>query len=214
MRRKLLACGALVVAIVAVYSPVRHFGFVAYDDPLYVDNPHVAEGLTPGALAWALRTTDAANWHPLTWISYLLDVQLFGKRAGPMHVTNVLLHAAAAGTLFLVLSAMAGAFWRPLAGAALFALHPLRVESVAWIAERKDVLCGLFFLLAIGAYARYARRPSWRWYAPVMVATAMALMAKPMAVTLPCVLLLLDYWPLRRWRVPGVRDDRPDDALP
>jgi protein O-mannosyl-transferase len=201
MRRKLLACAALIIVTLAVYSPVRNYGFVAYDDPLYVDHPRVREGLSLANIGWALRAGDAANWHPATWISYMLDVQFFGPRAGPMHVTNVLLHAINAALVFLAFSYITGALWRPLAAAALFALHPLRVESVAWVAERKDVLCATFFLLAVWSYAWYAHQPTCRRYAAVLAASLLALMSKPMAVTLPCVLLLLDFWPLGRWQL-------------
>ena len=189
----------LVALTIAVYAPVRHFEFVSLDDPLYVSqNPDVAAGLTWHGVAWAFTTNHAANWHPLTWLSHMIDAQLFGMRAGPPHVVNVLLHIANTLLLFWVLARMTGATGKSAFVAALFAVHPVHVESVAWIAERKDVLSTLFGLLAIWAYAGYARRPDWRRYSAVFVLLACGLMAKPMLVTLPLLLLLLDLWPLRR----------------
>jgi len=158
----------------------------------------VAQGLTLKGIVWAF-SFHAANWHPLTWLSHMLDCQLYGLHPAGHHLTNVLLHTATVIALFLVLRRMTGALWRSAFVAALFAIHPLRVESVAWVAERKDVLSGLFFMLTIGAYVRYARRPwSPPRYGLVALLFAMGLMCKPMLVTLPVVLLLLDYWPLRR----------------
>ena len=148
----------------------------------------------------ALTATHASNWHPLTWLSYLLDYQLYGLHPWGYHRTNLLLHAANGVLLFLVFRRMTGAVWRSALVAALFAWHPLHVESVAWIAERKDVLSTFFGLLTIAAYAHYAGRPGWLRYVAVLLLYALALMAKPMLVTIPCVLLLLDYWPLGRWQ--------------
>ena len=163
------------------------------------ENPVVARGLTFKGIVWAFTSIHAANWHPLTWLSHMLDCQLYGLHPGGHHLTNVLLHTATVIALFLVLRQMTGAFWRSAFVAAVFAIHPLRVESVAWVAERKDVLSGLFFMLTIGAYVRYARRPwSLARYGLVVLLFAMGLMCKPMLVTLPLVLLLLDYWPLQR----------------
>ena len=163
------------------------------------DNPVVARGLTLKGIVWAFTGVHAANWHPLTWLSHELDCQLYGLHPGGHHLTNVLLHTATVIALFLVLRQMTGALWRSAFVAAVFAIHPLRVESVAWVAERKDVLSGLFFMLTIGAYVRYARRPwSLARYGLVVLLFAMGLMCKPMLVTLPLVLLLLDYWPLQR----------------
>ena len=189
----------LFLATFAVYSQVRHFDFVNFDDPEYVtDNNHVRTGLTWDGVAWALTSTGAENWFPLTRISHLVDYQLFGMRSGWHHLTNLLLHAFATLLLFAALKRMTGAVWRSAFVAFLFALHPLHVESVAWIAERKDVLCGFFWCLTLWCYARYAQRPGAVRYLLVLLAFCCALMAKPMAVTLPFVLLLLDVWPLRR----------------
>ena len=205
MRRELLACAALALATVVVYAPVRNFPFISYDDPIYVtENPHLAEGFTTNSLRWILWNDYSDNWFPLTWLSHLLDVELFGLRPGPPHVVSALLHAANAALLFVLLRYATGAYWPSVIASALFALHPLRVESVAWVSERKDVLSGLFFLLTLIAYVWYARRRTAARYGVVALAYAAALMSKPMVVTLPFVLLLLDYWPLRlpreRWR--------------
>ena len=184
----------------AVFGQTLRHEFVNFDDNEYVyDNPVVARGLTLKGIVWAFTRVHASNWHPLTWLSHMLDCQLYGLHPGGHHLTNVLLHTATVIALFLVLRQMTGALWRSAFVAAVFAIHPLRVESVAWVAERKDVLSGLFFMLTIGAYVRYARRPwSPARYGLVMLLFAMGLMCKPMLVTLPLVLLLLDYWPLQR----------------
>ena len=185
---------------------IRH-AFVNYDDDVYVyQNPYVLAGLTRRGIRWAFAYGKIGHWHPLTWFSHMLDCQLWGLRAGGHHLTNVLLHAAVAILLFLALKQMTGgpgrtgSIWRSAVVAALFAIHPQRVESVAWIAERKDVLSGVFFMLTILAYMRYVRKaPSVAGYAPVVILFALGLMSKGMLVTLPFVLLLLDYWPLRRF---------------
>lgn len=183
----------------AVYVPVRHFSFLNYDDPSYVTgNLHVRNGLTAGGIEWAFRSTEAANWFPLTWISHMADVQLFGLNSGRHHLGNVLLHAASAVLLFLLLFRTTGATWRPGLVAAIFALHPLHVESVAWIAERKDVLSAFFWMLALLAYVRFVESPNARRYTFLLLAFSAGLMSKPMIVTLPVVALLLDVWPLRR----------------
>jgi tetratricopeptide (TPR) repeat protein len=285
-RRTMLACVLLGAITLAAYWPVIHNDFVSYDDREYVtENPHVLAGLTWDTASWAFRTGHAGNWHPLTWLSHIVDVQLYGLKAGGHHLTSLLLHAANAVLLLLLLRRLTGAFWRSVCVAALFALHPLHVESVAWVAERKDVLSGFFFLLTLWAYARYAgvqsptaegrtgagspglagsdvlfpltpalspgereyhRQPiresatpenvnalpsglpfpggegrgegeqgahppggaafangsrnprSALWYLLALVLFALGLMSKPMLVTLPGVLLLLDFWPLRR----------------
>jgi tetratricopeptide (TPR) repeat protein len=189
----------LAILAIAVYTPVWRFDFVTLDDPLYVSrNPVVAAGLTWQGVAWAFSAAYAANWHPLTWISHMADVALFGLWAGGHHLTSLALHLANTLLLFWLLRRMTGALWRSALVAALFAVHPLHVESVAWISERKDVLSATFGLLAIWAYVGYVRARAWRRYALVAALFAAALMAKPMLVTLPFVLLLLDWWPLRR----------------
>jgi tetratricopeptide (TPR) repeat protein len=193
---------ALVVATAAVFSRSCANGFVNYDDPIYVTaNRHVREGLTGAGLVWALASTEALNWHPLTWISLEADGQLYGLRAWGFHLTSLLLHVANSLLLFLLLHHMTGRPWPSVLAAALFALHPLHVESVAWVAERKDVLSTLFGLLALAAYLRYVRRPGPVRYLAVALALALSLTAKPMLVTLPAVLLLLDFWPLGRLRL-------------
>jgi len=191
---------ALLAITVAVFAPVRGFEFVSWDDPWYVSrNQHVAGGLTWSNLAWAFTTGGDFYWHPLTWLSHMLDVTLYGMSAGGHHITNVLFHVASTLLLFGLLLEMTGATWRSALVAALFGVHPLHVESVAWVAERKDVLSTLFFLLTLGAYLRYVRQPGWTRYLVVAGTFGLGLMAKPMIVTLPIALLLLDIWPLGRW---------------
>jgi tetratricopeptide (TPR) repeat protein len=201
-RRQALAVAlALALVTLAPFARVAGNGFVDYDDPAYVtENPQVLRGLTPAGVRWAFTTFSSANWHPLTWLSHELDVTLFGLDAGRHHLVSVGLHAATAALLFLALRGMTGAVGASAAAAALFALHPLRVESVAWAAERKDVLAGLFWMLTWLAYLHHARRPSVARLAGVAALFALGLMAKPMLVTLPLALLLLDWWPLGRWR--------------
>jgi protein O-mannosyl-transferase len=190
---------AIVAAVAIVFAPVARHGFVNFDDPQYVsENPFISDGLTLRGISWAFTTGYAGNWHPLTWISHMLDVQVFGLSAGAHHVMNVVLHTASALLLFLLLYRMTSAIGRSWFVAALFAVHPLHVESVAWIAERKDVLSALFWMLTIWAYVRYVHRPAVATYSLVGVLFALGLMAKPMLVTLPVTLLLLDVWPLRR----------------
>jgi Flp pilus assembly protein TadD len=197
-----LICCALAAAVLAVYSSSAGNGFINFDDDLYVyENPIVRSGFSLEGLRWAFSSVTLYYWQPLTWISHMLDCQLFGLDPGPPHVVNMLLHAANAILFFLLLCRLARRVWPAAFAAALFALHPLRVESVAWVAERKDVLCALFFLLTLWAYVLYVERPSRRRYAGVCVAFLLALMAKPTAVTLPFLLLLLDYWPLGRLRL-------------
>jgi tetratricopeptide (TPR) repeat protein len=206
--RQIFISLALVIATVMVYLPVRHNGFVNLDDNVFVtENPNIQSGLTWPSVRWAFTadlTRDDRNadyWRPVSYLSHELDVTLFGLRPAGHHLMNVGIHAAAAVALFLVLHSMTNAPWRCAFVAALFALHPLRVESVAWVTERKDVLSGLLFMLTLGAYVRHVRRPfSAPRYLAVLVLFALALMAKPMVVTLPFVLLLLDYWPLGRTR--------------
>src|SRR5258707_11275173 len=196
---------ALAVLTVVVYSPCVHHPFSNYDDFEYVvENPAVQVGLTAQSVRWAFTTCDCANWHPFTWLSLQLDSQLFGgtKPLG-FHLTNVLLHTVNTVLLYLVLVQLTTRIWRSAVVAALFALHPLHVESVAWVTERKDVLSTLFWILTVAAYLFYLRKPSVSRYFLIGAALAVGLMAKPMLVTLPFVLLLLDYWPLRRWRLGG-----------
>src|SRR5437667_7085340 len=238
-------CFALALATLALYWPVSGYDFLNYDDPLYVtENAHVLGGLRWGNVVWAFSTFHTGNWHPLTWLSHMLDCQWFGHRPAAAHVVNVVFHAANSLLLFLVCKRLTGAVWRSTLIAALFALHPAHVESVAWVAERKDVLSAFFFLLTLGAYAEYASRkeadkfelqgpkledrkkskvqspkseaqmprsgpgfthPASRiprhtslFYSLALLCFALGLMSKPMLVTLPFVLLLLDYWPLQR----------------
>jgi tetratricopeptide (TPR) repeat protein len=197
--KRALICLLLAAGTLALYSRVLHAGFLRYDDDRYVvENPYVRAGLHWQTVTWAFTTFEQANWHPLTWLSHALDCQFFGLSPAAHHSVNLLLHAANVVLLFLLLQWMTGFTGRSLVVAALFAVHPLNVESVAWIAERKNGLCMFFFLLALLAYAAYARRTSiWRYLA-LVVLFAMALMSKPMAITLPFTLLLLDYWPSGR----------------
>jgi tetratricopeptide (TPR) repeat protein len=190
---------ALVALNLWIYAAVGRHPFIGFDDPQYVaDNRHVATGLTVENVAWALRSGEQGNWHPLTWISHMLDVELFGLNAGAHHLTSVAVHIANSLLLLLLLVALTGARWPSALVAALFAAHPMHVESVAWIAERKDVLSAFFWTTTILAYTAYAGRPSRGTYLAVAALFGAGLMSKPMVVTLPCVLLLLDVWPLGR----------------
>jgi protein O-mannosyl-transferase len=183
----------------AVFGQTLRYDFLNYDDPRYVyENAKITSGLSLSGVAWAFTHIHSMNWHPLTTISHMLDCQLFGLKAGRHHLTNVLVHTFAAILLFLALQQMTGALWRSAFVAAVFAIHPLRVESVVWIAERKDVLSGVFFMLTLLTYMYYVRIPSVRRYLVVVFVFACGLLSKPMLVTLPFVLLLLDYWPLNR----------------
>jgi tetratricopeptide (TPR) repeat protein len=199
-RREWFLSAGLAAAVLLTYSPVFRSGFCNLDDPVYVtQNPHVLGGLSWANFRWAWTATVASNWHPLTMLSLQLDGQLFGRQALGYHLTNLALHLVNTLLLFVLLRRMTGAVWRSAVVTALFGVHPLHVESVAWVSERKDVLSSLFGLLALLAYAHYARRPAVGWYAVVFGCLALSLLAKPMLVTLPALLLLLDYWPLRRW---------------
>ena len=199
MRRELLVCLFLVLATLTVYWQVGNYEFVNLDDDMYItENSHIQEGLSRESATWAFTTTRLANWHPVTWLSHILDFQLYGLNPRGHHLTNVFFHLVNTLLLFLVLKWMTGALWRSGFVAALFALHPLHVESVAWVAERKDVLSTLFWMLTLWAYLRYVQRPDLKRYLLTLLFFALGLMAKPMLVTLPCVLLLLDYWPLER----------------
>jgi Flp pilus assembly protein TadD len=197
----------LFLMTVALYCPALRHGFVNYDDDRYVtDNPRVQAGLRWDTISWAFTASEQANWHPLTWISHALDCQLFQLHAEGHHLTSLLLHALNVLLLFLVLQWFTGSAGRSFFVAALFAVHPLNVESVAWVAERKSVLSMLFFLLALAAYGRYVKKPAVGRYLAVAGLFAAGLMSKPMVVTLPFVLLLFDYWPLGRMRLP-LEDD-------
>ena len=195
-----LAAVLLLLAIALVYGRVGGYGYAAVDDPTYmINNAAVRAGLSPAGVAWAFTAFYAGYWAPLTWISLMLDVSLFGLDPGAQHLVNVAIHGANSLLVYALALALLRQFLPSLIVAFLFAVHPQHVESVAWITERKDVLCGFFFLLTLLAYLRYAERPSVVRYVPVLCAFALALLAKPMAITLPLVLLLLDYWPLERW---------------
>jgi tetratricopeptide (TPR) repeat protein len=197
-RNTVLSLLLLLVTLVA-YNPAAHNNFVKFDDPEYITvNPHVRSGLSWSTFKWSFRATEQANWHPLTWLSHSLDATLFHLNPAGHHYMNVLLHATTAILLFLFLQAAAGFVWRSLMVAALFATHPLNVESVAWAAERKNVLCMLFCVLTLMAYWRYAQKARLQNYVLIVAAFTLALMSKPMAVTLPFVMLLVDYWPLQR----------------
>jgi protein O-mannosyl-transferase len=198
-RRFFLVCGCLAAAIVAVYWPVYNYDFVKYDDHVYITgNSNIQSGLNLRSLQWAFTSGYASNWHPVTWLSHTLDYQLFGKWAGGHHLINVLFHIANTLLLFYVLMRMTDAVWPSVFVAAIFALHPLHVESVVWISERKDVLSTFFWILTIWAYIRYVENPKRWWYPAAIVLFVLGLMSKPMLVTVPFVLFLLDYWPLQR----------------
>ncbi len=214
-QRAQIICLVLAAITLAVFSPATHFAFLNCDDQTYVvDNTSIHNGVTGAGVIWALKSNYASNWHPLTWVSHMLDCDLFGSNPRGHHLTNVLLHAANSVLLFLVLLQLTGALWRSAFVAALFAWHPVHVESVAWVSERKDVLSTLFALLAIAAYARYVKAPKVQspkskveeeqnqkskvYYSLSLLFFAFGLMSKPMVVTLPCLLLLLDFWPLQR----------------
>lgn len=220
-----LVCLALALGTLAIYWPARHYGFVDYDDNDYVfNNPTVRSGLSWWGLVWSCVDQHASNWHPLTWLSHMLDCQLFGLNAGAHHLVNVLFHGANAVLLLLVLNSMTGAFWRSALVAALFAWHPLRVESVAWISERKDVLSGFFFMLTLWMYVLYVKKEVFPlaanqeaaasstssagsrrrgFFRLALVFFVLGLLAKPMLVTVPLILLLLDFWPFNRFAAFG-----------
>jgi tetratricopeptide (TPR) repeat protein len=198
-RREILVSIALAAACLAVFGQAARFGFLNFDDNAYVyENPWVRHGLTASGVVWAFRAIDYFYWQPLTWISHMLDCQFFGLRPGWHHLMNILFHAANSALVFLIFHRLTRAFWRSAVLAGIFALHPLRLESVIWIAERKDVLSAFWFLLTVWAYLWFVERPSARRYACVLAAFACGLMSKPMLITTPVLLLLVDYWPLRR----------------
>ena len=198
-KRNPVVCLLLAVVTLALYNPVNRHPFVNYDDDRYVtENAHVRQGLNVGTIAWSLTSTEQANWHPLTWMSHALDVSLFRLNPAGHHLTSVLLHVVNVCLLFLLLMWSTNRLGPSFFVAILFAVHPINVESVAWVAERKNVLCTFFFLLTLWAYGWYAQKPSWKRYAAVFGSCAAALASKPMVITLPFVLLLLDYWSLAR----------------
>jgi len=199
LHRSLWVCLGLALVTLVVYSPVRHASFINYDDDTYITrNSHVQAGVTAKTVAWAITSTEGDNWHPLTWMSHALDYDLFGSDPAGHHLTSAFLHAINTALLFELLVAATGMMGRSLVVAMLFALHPFNVESVAWVSERKNVLSMLLFLLTLAAYGWYARRPNVNRYLLVTLLFAMGLAAKPMLVTVPCVLLLVDFWPLNR----------------
>jgi len=205
----------LIVLTLLLYLQVAGQQFLYYDDNRYItENAMVREGLSWDGVRWAFTSFEVANWHPLTWLSHMLDVQLFGLNPGAHHLVNALIHAANAGLLFLVLSAMTGALLRSAVVAALFAIHPLHTESVAWIAERKDVLSTFFGFLMLWAYVRYAKEPGVRPFILVVLFYAMSLLSKPMWVTAPFLFFLLDYWPLQRVEGSPVRMDPACPVVP
>ncbi|MDD5167212.1 MAG: tetratricopeptide repeat protein, partial [Syntrophales bacterium] len=206
-----IVCLLLIVSTITVYGQMKNHDFINFDDTSYItENMHIRQGLTPANIRWAFASVYVSNWHPLTWISHMMDVSLFGLNPGPHHLVNLLFHIMNSLLLFMVLNRMTHALWRSAMVAALFALHPLHVESVAWASERKDVLCGLFWMLTTGAYVLYIEKPNTIRYVTVIACFALGLMAKPMLVTLPFVFLLLDYWPLKRFP-PGAEavEERP-----
>jgi len=205
-RREVWLALALAALIALVYAPVRHYGFVDLDDPQYVsENPFVVNGLTWSGVKWAFTSIHASYWLPVIWLSHMLDVQLYGLNAGGHHITNVILHAANSILLFVVLHRTTGAFGRSAFVAALFAIHPLHVESVVWVTERKDVLSTLFLLLTVWTYVEHVRQPSRSRYVMALAFFVLGLMSKAMLVTLPFMLLLLDVWPLGRLAIPSWR---------
>ena len=202
LRQDVLVCLFLIVATLAVYWQVQNFDFVNFDDGKYVaENQHVQEGLTVESIVWAFKTIHAGNWHPLTWLSHMLDCRLFGLNPGRHHLTNLFFHIANTLLLFVVFRRMTGSLWQSAFVAALFALHPSHVESVAWISERKDVLSTFFWMLTMWGYIRYVDHLSVHRYLLVILFFVLGLMSKPMLVTLPFVLLLLDFWPLKRIQI-------------
>ena len=194
-----IVCLLLTAVTVGVYSQVYKHKFIHLDDPVYVtQNKNVQQGLTRQSISWAFTTGHASNYHPLTWLSLMLDYHLFGLNSGAFHLTNLLFHLANTILLFILLKSLTNSIWRSAMVAVLFAMHPMHVESVAWVAERKDVLSTLFWMLTMLAYTKFARQKSILWYLLVLLSLTLGLLAKPMLVTLPCVLLLIDYWPLQR----------------
>jgi hypothetical protein len=207
-RAKIIICTFLIVATFYIYSQVQDHKFINFDDDLYItNNLNVQAGLTSESVIWAFTTFATGNWLPLTWLSYMLDYQLYGAHPKGYLLTNLFLHITSALILFIVLLRMTGALWQSAFVAAMFAFHPLSVESVAWAAERKNVLSTLFWLLTMWAYIHYAAKPTLKSYGLVFLFFTLGLLSKSMLVTLPFVLLLLDYWPLRRFKFAQERDN-------
>ncbi len=211
-----LLLGLLIAALtLVVYWQITGFRFVNYDDYEYVvKNPRIQQGLTADNVRWAFTESYYANWHPLTWLSYMLDAEMFGIDARGFHLTNLALHTANALLVLYLMQTLTGCLWRSGLVAAMFAVHPLHVETVAWVSDRKDLLCTLFGLAAIVAYGRFARRGKWRCYAASLALFLLSLSAKQMLVTLPVVLLLLDFWPLKRLLPPNASRDVKDTTQP
>lgn len=197
----------LIVATSLVYVQVTNFEFINFDDTLYVtNNRHVQSGFTLDTIKWAFTTRTIESWQPLVWLSFMLDYEIYGLKAGGFHLTNVLLHILSTLLLFMIMNRITGSRWRSLFIAAFFAIHPLRVESVAWIAERKDTLSAFFFMLILYVYVRYTEKPTVKWYSLLLLCFVLGLMSKPMLVTLPLMFILLDYWPLGRISSAGNTD--------
>jgi hypothetical protein len=195
----LIVCIILSITTFTIFWQVGNHEFISFDDNDYVtENRYVQDGITLKGIVWAFSEPHAHNWHPLTWLSHMLDCQVFGLKPGRHHLVNLFFHVANTLLLFLILRRMTNALWQSAFVAGLFALHPLHVESVAWVAERKDVLSTLFWMLTMGAYVYYVERPGYKRYLFIITFFVLGLMSKPMLVTLPFVLLLLDYWPLKR----------------
>jgi len=201
MRPALLICMGLIALVLAVFHQAGNHGFLNYDDNVYVtDNPHVAGGITGRGVVWAFSSFHASNWHPVTWISHMADVHLFGMNPRGHHFTSVAVHALSTVVLFLLLFRLTGLLWQSSFVAALFSIHPMHVESIAWVAERKDVLSAFFCFLTLHVYAEFAKKRKPALYILCLILFLLGLMSKPMLVTLPLVMLLLDYWPLNRFR--------------
>jgi len=206
VRVELWVCLLLILCTLLVYHQAAGFDFQNYDTATYVyQNRHVKAGLSMAGVRWAFTAVHASNWHPLTWLSHMLDVELYGLVPGRHHLTNVLLHVVNGLLLFLILRRMTGKLWQSSLVAAMFALHPIHIQSVAWVAERKDLLSAFFGFWSIGAYLHYVRHSGIIRYLMVLVLFSLSLLSKPMLVTLPFVLLLLDYWPLHRFKLPGAK---------
>ncbi len=200
IRSDFLVCLGFIIATLVIYWPVKDYEFINYDDDAYIyENTYVLDGLNYNSIKWSFTTTHVCNWHPITWISHILDTQLYGMNAGGHHLTNVFFHLLNTLLLFFFFRKITGALWKSGFVAALFALHPLHVESVAWVAERKDVLSTFFWMLTLWSYACYVEHRSLKMYLTVLLFFILGLMSKPMVVTLPFVLILLDYWPLNRF---------------